>query len=139
MIALTDQPIDSAKLVEQVQAPESGAVLLFLGVTRRLTQGRETIQLVYDAYREMAVKEMASLEQEARERWHLHECLMVHRLGLVPVGDASVAIVVASGHRKEAFEAGEWLIDSLKQRVPIWKQEHWADGCTEWVHPSTVI
>jgi molybdopterin synthase catalytic subunit len=84
----------------------------------------------------MAEKELAALEVEARERWQLVECLIVHRLGTVPLSEASVAIVVASAHRRGAFEAGEWLIDTLKERVPIWKQEHWADGTAEWVHPQ---
>jgi molybdopterin synthase catalytic subunit len=86
----------------------------------------------------MAERELAALESEARERWGLHECLIVHRLGLVPIGEASVAILVASPHRQAAFAAGEWLIDTLKQRVPIWKQEHWADGSREWVHPNVI-
>jgi molybdopterin synthase catalytic subunit len=136
MIQLTREKIDSESLVRQAQSPASGAVLLFLGCTRQHTAGRETTELVYDAYAEMAELELATLETKARERWELSECLIVHRLGLVPLGEASVAIVVASLHRKAAFEAGEWLIDTLKVRVPIWKQEHWADGTSEWVHPE---
>jgi molybdopterin synthase catalytic subunit len=136
MIQLTREAIDSAALVARAQSPAAGAVLLFLGCTRQHTAGRETTELTYDAYSEMAEKELASLESQARERWGLSECLIIHRLGTVPLGEASVAIVVASSHRRAAFEAGEWLIDTLKQRVPIWKQEHWADGTTEWVHPQ---
>jgi molybdopterin synthase catalytic subunit len=136
MIQLTREAIDSAPLVERAQSPAAGAVLLFLGCTRQHTAGRETTELTYEAYNEMAEKELASLESQARERWGLSECLIVHRLGTVPLGEASVAIVVASAHRRTAFEAGEWLIDTLKQRVPIWKQEHWADGTSEWVHPG---
>lgn len=135
MVELTRYPIDSAALVARAQSPSAGAVLLFLGVTRQMTGGRETIELHYDAYNEMAVRELAALESEARERWDLLDCLIVHRLGCVPLGEASVAIVTASAHRKAGFEAGEWLIDTLKERVPIWKQEHWADGTTDWVHP----
>ena len=110
-------------------------MLLFLGCTRQYTAGRETAELAYDAYAEMAERNLRSWKREARERWGLTECLIVHRLGTVPLGEASVAIVVASAHRRAAFEAGEWLIDTLKQCVPIWKQEHWADGTSEWVHP----
>jgi molybdopterin synthase catalytic subunit len=138
MIQLTREPIDSAKLVTSAQSPAAGAVLLFLGCTRQHTLGRETIELTYDAYSEMAESELAALESRARERWGLTECSIVHRLGIVPLGEASVAIVVACPHRRAAFEAGEWLIDTLKQRVPIWKQEHWADGRTEWVHPEAL-
>jgi molybdopterin synthase catalytic subunit len=135
MIELTDKPIDSAALLERAQSPEAGAVVMFLGVSRRMTAGRQTVQLIYDAYEEMAAKELGRLEAEARQRWPLEECSIVHRLGLVPLGEASVAVAVASAHRREAFEAGQWLIDTLKERVPIWKQEHWADGTTQWVHP----
>jgi len=84
----------------------------------------------------MATKELERLEEEAHKQWPLTACIIAHRLGTVPLGEASVAIVVASPHRREAFAAGEWLIDTLKQRVPIWKQEQWADGETEWVHPT---
>lgn len=136
MIQLTHSPIDADLLVRSAQSPAAGAVLLFLGCTRQHTAGRETTELAYDAYEEMAAKELATLEATARERWGLVECLIVHRLGVVPLGEASVAIVVASPHRKAAFEAGEWLIDTLKESVPIWKQEHWADGSSEWVHPT---
>jgi molybdopterin synthase catalytic subunit len=135
MIELTHEPIISTTLLERAQSPEAGAVVMFLGVARRMTRGRETVQLIYDAYEEMAAKELGRLETEARERWPLVECSIVHRLGLVPLGEASVAVAVASAHRREAFEAGQWLIDTLKERVPIWKQEHWADGSSEWVHP----
>ena len=136
MIALIDEPIDTQLLLERAQSPDSGAVLMFLGVSRRWTYGRETTLLHYDAYREMAEKQLDALCQQAMERWQLHECLLVHRLGNVPLGEASVAVVVASGHRKAAFEAGQWLIDTLKECVPIWKQEHWADGTKQWVEGS---
>ena len=75
-------------------------------------------------------------EAEARRRWPIVECAMVHRLGHLLPGQASVGIAVSAAHRQEAFEAGRWLIDTLKQVVPIWKKENWADGTTEWVHPD---
>lgn len=136
MILLTNEPIDTEIHLKQAQSPASGAVLLFLGVTRQHTGGRETTELFYDAYIEMAERELTALEAEARHQWGLDECLIIHRLGKVPLGEASVAVVVASPHRREAFAAGEWLIDSLKERVPIWKKEHWSDGSSEWVHPE---
>ncbi|QDS98554.1 molybdenum cofactor biosynthesis protein MoaE [Adhaeretor mobilis] len=136
MIKLTQEPIDTTALLADVQHEEAGAVVLFLGTTRKFTAGRETIELYYDAYQEMATQELERLEQEARERWSLVECAIVHRLGLVPLKEASVAVAVSSAHRGEAFEAGKWLIDTLKEHVPIWKQEHWADGSQEWVHPG---
>lgn len=110
--------------------------MLFLGITREFTAGRQTVELSYEAYREMAELELGKLEAQARQRWPLVECVIVHRLGVVAVSEASVAIAVSSAHRDDAFAAGQWLIDSLKESVPIWKQERWADGGTEWVHPE---
>ncbi len=136
MIQLTKKPIDTEKLLAQACRPEAGAVVLFLGITRQFTGDRETVDLQYSAYQQMAEKQLQLLEAEARKRWSLTECLIVHRLGNVALSEASVAIVVASAHRGEAFAAGQWLIDTLKQQVPIWKQEHWKDGTTEWVHPG---
>ncbi len=135
MIELTNQPIDCSALLAKASRPEAGAVVLFLGTTRELSDGRRTLALNYEAYDGMAEKKLADLEAEARCRWPLVECILVHRLGRVPLAEASVAIVVSTPHRADAFAAGEWLIDTLKRDVPIWKQEHWADGTSEWVHP----
>ena len=84
----------------------------------------------------MALQELQQLEASARQRWPLEACQIVHRLGIVPASETSVAVVVSSAHRADAFAAGQWLIDTLKQQVPIWKQEQWSDGSTEWVHPT---
>ena len=136
MVALTEEPIDADAVIEKVQSPRAGAVVLFLGTTRELTNGRRTESLDYECYPEMATKKLAELESEARRRWQLIECDIVHRLGHLEIGEASVAVAVSSAHRQAAFEAGQWLIDTLKQTVPIWKKENWADGGTEWVHPG---
>jgi molybdopterin synthase catalytic subunit len=136
MIQLTNDPIDTTSLINSARHPNAGAVVLFLGTTRELTAGRQTVALDYEAYREMAEQKLAELEAEARRRWPLIECIMVHRLGRVPPAEASVAIAVSTPHRADAFAAGEWLIDTLKHDVPIWKREQWADGTAEWVHPG---
>lgn len=136
MVSLTDSPIDTAAILAQVSSPLAGAVVLFLGTTREVTAGRRTASLDYQCYPEMATKKLAELEAEARRRWPLVECAVVHRLGHLELGEASVAIAVSSPHRAAAFEAGQWLIDTIKQVVPIWKQENWADGASEWVHPG---
>ena len=136
MIQLTDKPIDTAAMIDGARHPEAGAVVLFLGTTRELTAGRQTVALDYEAYREMAEQQLAELEAEACRRWPVLECNIVHRLGRVPPAEASVAIAVSTPHRSDAFAAGQWLIDSLKRDVPIWKREQWADGTTEWVHPG---
>lgn len=137
MVSLTDQAIDSQAVLAQVHSPQAGAVVLFLGTTRELTAGRRTASLDYECYPEMALKKLAELEALARRRWELIECSLVHRLGRLEIGEASVAVAVSSAHRAAAFEAGQWLIDTLKQTVPIWKKENWADGGTDWVHPGT--
>ena len=136
MIRLTNEPIDPAELLAQVSSPQAGGVVLFLGTTREFTAGRQTAWLDYECYPEMAEKKLIELENEARTRWPLIACSIVHRLGRVDLGQASIAIAVSSAHRQDAFEAGKWLIDTIKEDVPIWKQEHWADGTTEWVHPG---
>lgn len=136
MIRLTSEPIDIAAVLQSVQSPASGAVVLFVGTTREMTDGRRTQWLHYEAYAPLAQKLLAELACQAQERWPLLGCSVVHRLGRVEVGEASVAIAVSSAHRQAAFEAAEWLIDRLKESVPIWKEEHWADGTRQWVHPG---
>lgn len=136
MIALTNDEIDVAKLLAQVASAQAGAVVLFLGTTREMTGDRRTKSLEYECYPEMAEKKLAELEQEARRRWPIVDCGIVHRLGHLELGAASVAIAVSTPHRGDAFEAGKWLIDTIKEVVPIWKKENWADGTCEWVHPG---
>lgn len=133
---LTHEPIDVAGILESVQSPAAGAVLLFLGTTREMTDGRRTVSLDYEAYPEMAEARLAELLDAACRRWQLTGCRIVHRLGHVPLAEASVAIAVSSPHRAAAFEAGQWLIDEIKREVPLWKKENWADGTSEWVHPG---
>lgn len=136
MVELTQAPIDTTALLTRVGSAAAGAVVLFVGTTREFTAGRRTASLDYECFPEMARQKLAELETEARERWPLVECAIVHRLGHVELGEASVAIAVSSAHRDAAFAAGKWLIDTLKVVVPIWKKENWADGTTEWVHPG---
>ena len=136
MIELTHNPIDSNKVLEQVASNQAGAVILFLGTTREFTAARQTASLDYECYPDMAISKLEELEGQARERWPVVECVIVHRLGHLELGEASVAIAVSSPHRKDAFEAGQWLIDTLKEVVPIWKKENWVDGTADWVHPG---
>ncbi len=136
MIELTRGIIDPGQVLHFVQSPDAGASVLFVGTTRRMTNARETVRLEYDAYGEMARVKLQELEATARQRWQLTGVAIVHRLGEVMVGEVSVAIAVSSPHRAAAFEAGQWLIDTIKQVVPIWKKETWSDGSCEWVHPG---
>jgi molybdopterin synthase catalytic subunit len=139
MIDLVTQAIDSNAVLEHVSSPEAGAVVLFLGTTRQHTAGRETESLDYECYADMARAKLGELEVEARRRWPIVECAIVHRVGHLEIGEASVAVAVSTAHRQAAFEAGQWLIDTLKQVVPIWKQENWSDGTTQWVHPGLEV
>jgi molybdopterin synthase catalytic subunit len=136
MVELTTEAIDASDVVLRVADRNAGAVVLFLGTTREMTGGRRTVSLDYEGYSEMARKKMQELEAEVRRRWPVLQCAIVHRLGHLEIGEASVAVAVSCAHRQPAFAAGQWLIDTLKEVVPIWKRENWADGTTEWVHPG---
>jgi molybdopterin synthase catalytic subunit len=126
--ALTREPIDAEKLIAAAKRGEDGAVVVFDGIVRNNTRGRETLYLDYEAYEEMAAQQMDGLAREALGRFGVRGATMVHRLGRLEVGETSVLIVVASAHRGAAFEACRWLIDTLKKTVPIWKKETFADG-----------
>jgi molybdopterin synthase catalytic subunit len=119
-----------------VRRPGCGAVVTFLGTVRDLTGDQVTLALDYDAYPQMAERKLAEIEAEARTRWPIGEIALVHRLGHLEVGDVSVAVAVSCPHRHQAFDACRFAIDEIKERVPIWKKENWADGRTEWVHPG---
>ena len=127
-VALTRDRIDAEKLVSAAKSGEDGAVVVFDGIVRNHTRGRRTMHLDYEAYEEMAVRQMRELAVKARDRFGVRRVTMVHRLGRLEIGETSVLIVVASAHRSAAFEACRWLIDTLKQTVPIWKKETFADG-----------
>jgi molybdopterin synthase catalytic subunit len=136
MIQITESPIDHAALTERVRSNLAGAVCTFLGTVREMTGDRQTSALEYEAYPEMAASKLAELEAEARLRWPILEVALVHRVGLLDLGEISVVVAVSAPHRQQAFDACRWLIDSLKEVVPIWKKDVWADGTEEWVHPG---
>jgi len=126
--ALTHEVINADHLIAAAKRGEDGAVVIFDGIVRNHTRDRQTLYLDYEAYEEMALKQMDSLSQEARTRFGVRHVTLVHRLGRLNVGETSVMIVVASAHRAQAFEACRWLIDTLKKTVPIWKKETFVDG-----------
>lgn len=136
MSFLTDNVIDTAELLSQVSVPNAGAVVLFVGTTRQQTDGRTTLSLDYESYDKMADKKLSQLVEQAKHQWPILQCRVIHRLGHLEVGEASVAVAVSAAHREAAFDAGRWLIDTIKDVVPIWKCENWADGSSEWVHPG---
>lgn len=136
-IALVDEPIDLLTLQGRIDDPDVGAHGWFLGVTRRTTDSRVTECLSYDSHREMAMKELERLADQAIQNHSLKHLVIVHRLGEVPVGEASVVIGCSSAHRVDTFDALRWIMDTLKKDVPIWKRETYVDGTTEWVHPGS--
>ena len=136
MIKIVENKIDEAALLQEVKSNNSGAAVLFTGTTRRETAGRITETLHYEAYGDMAMRELERIRTEAMERFDLEKCAVVHRTGEVPLGETSIAVAVSSPHRKHAFESAAWIMDQIKADVPIWKKEVWADGSTEWVHPG---
>lgn len=136
MVRLTRDVIDYHDLMEQVRRDDCGGVCAFLGTVRDLTGDKVTVALEYEAYAAMAEKKMAEIEADTRTRWPVKEMVVEHRLGRLEVGEVSVAVAVSCPHRAQAFEACRHAIDRLKDIVPIWKKENWADGSTEWVHPG---
>ena len=136
MVQLTHAVIEHNTLTEKVRRNDCGAVVTFLGTVRDSTDGKHTVALDYEAHGTMAEKKMAEIEQDTRQRWPVGEMVMMHRLGHMEVGEVSVAVAVSCPHRDQAFEACRHAIDRLKELVPIWKKENWADGSTEWVHPG---
>ena len=137
MVELTNEIIDYQALTEEIRSNQAGAVVLFLVTVLEMTDGRQTLALDYDAFPEMALAKMKELEADVRSRWPVSNVGIIHRLGHLEPGEISVAVAVSSPHRELAFEAGKFLIDTLKITVPVWKKENWSDGSTEWVHPGT--
>jgi len=127
-IALIRDPIDSAALVASLKQGEDGAVVVFDGVVRNHTRDRRTLYLFYEAYSEMALTQMRLLAARAIADFPIRDLCIVHRLGRLEIGETSVLIAVTSAHRAAAFDACRWLIDTLKQTVPVWKKEFFEDG-----------
>jgi molybdopterin synthase catalytic subunit len=123
MLRLTRDPIDYAALTESVRRAGAGAVVLFLGTVRDRTADHVTAALDYDAYPPMAEKLLADIAAEAERRWPGCTAAVVHRVGKLDVGEVSVAVAVSCPHRAEAFDAGRFVIDTVKATVPIWKTD----------------
>lgn len=132
LIRVTSEVLRPDEAIEAVRTAESGAVNVFLGVVRNNNLGRTVAYLEYDAYPEMAERVMRELAQEAKDRFELEDCAVLHRTGRLEIGEASLLIAVACGHRAESFEAGHWLVNEVKKRVPVWKKEVW-DGGESWI------
>lgn len=134
--ALVDRVIDVTALVREVASTSNGATVLFIGTVRDVNDQRSVTGMEYSAYKSMAEREMHDIAREASERFGTPDVVIEHRVGALELGEASVAIVVGHPHRGGAYEASRYIIEQLKQRVPIWKLEHYVDGTREWVDPT---
>ncbi len=136
MFRVTDQPIQLQELVVHVTDPEAGAIATFIGTTRNNNEGRKVIALDYEAYPEMAEKELVRLGHEAKKRWNICRMAIVHRIGPVQITEASVMIAVSAAHREDAFAACRFAIEEIKKSVPIWKKEVY-EGGEVWIGTQT--
>jgi len=127
-VRLTRDAIDAESLVRAAKKGDDGAVVVFDGIVRNNSRGRQTLYLDYEAYEEMALKQMKELARDASMKFGVRHVSILHRLGRLQVGETSVLIIVASAHRAQAYDASRWLIDTLKKTVPIWKKETFVDG-----------
>ncbi len=132
MIELTHNPLKPEEITSQVRRDTNGAVVTFLGTTRNHFQGRRVVTLEYEAFEEMAVKKLEEIRQEIRAEFSIEDIAIAHRIGIVPIGEVSLVVAVASPHRVEAFHACHKAVDRLKETVPIWKKEVFEDG-SRWV------
>lgn len=136
-ILVTTDVLDISTMAAELTRPDAGAVASFSGIVRAELDGcRPLIALEYEAYEEMAIQQMSSLREKAISKFGVLDVAIYHRLGRLRLGEASIAVVVVSGHRAEAFEACKWIVDAVKLDVPIWKKNVWADGAAEWVDPT---
>lgn len=135
MSKLVSRTIDSRAVIQEVEGPAAGAILTFAGTVRDNHLGRDVTGIEYHAYEDMAVREMDRIEAAAAARWPGIKIRLVHRIGFLEVGEASVLIAVGAAHRKEGFEALRYAIDTIKENVPIWKKEMYKDGHA-WIEGS---
>lgn len=128
MIRITRGQLDPIPITDTVRQDSNGAVVTFLGTTRRSSHGREVLFLDYEAYEPMAMQELQRIATEVTSMWNINDIAIVHRIGRIEIGDISLVVATASPHRKEAFEACHYVVDRIKETVPIWKKEVFKDG-----------
>lgn len=132
MIKISDNPIDIQACIDAVQSERAGAIDVFIGTVRNHNNAKTVVRLEFETYEVMAVKKMEELANQARERWDIEKIVMIHREGVLQIGEVAVVIAVSTPHRVASFEACQWLIDTLKTVVPIWKKEIYESG-EEWL------
>lgn len=140
-VQLTSDSLDVGRLYDWAVRPDCGAVVVFSGTVRDHADGRDSVTHIdYEAYDEQAVVRLRRIADEARQRWHhLGRIALVHRTGVLTLGESSVVVVVSAPHRPEAFEAARFCIDTLKKSVPIWKREEWSDGSGWGTRSETIV
>ncbi|WP_117168986.1 molybdenum cofactor biosynthesis protein MoaE [Paraliobacillus sediminis] len=132
LYVITDQAIQLEDVVNKVERREAGAITTFIGTVREWTKGKQTLYLEYQAYVPMAIKKMEEISNEALEKWPDSKIAVTHRIGRLEISDVAIVIAVSSPHREAAYRANQYVIERMKQVVPIWKKEHWEDGET-WI------
>lgn len=136
---ISDAPLDLAALIAQTEDHACGALAVFVGTVREHNEGRQVVGITYEAQRALAARVLREIEVEACRRFDIRSCTLAHRVGPLKLGDASVAVVVRAGHRPAAFEAQRFAIDALKERAPIWKLEHYADGSEAYLKGCSLV
>lgn len=133
-VKIEAEPLDTDYCIKQVMSPDCGGIDIFVGTVRNATKGKKVVRLEFEAYESMALKEMKKLGEQAMEQWPVQKVVIHHRTGVLDIGDIPVIIAVSAVHRDAAFDACRYIIDTLKQTVPIWKKEVFEDG-EVWVAP----
>ena len=128
MLEITETPLSIDKVFTMVRHPGAGGIVLFLGTVRNATDKKRVLHLEYEAFAPMAVKQEAKIEEEIRRQWNVKSIFVIHRTGRMEIGDIAVIIGVSAEHRHDAFSACRYMIDRIKQDVPIWKKEFFEDG-----------
>ncbi|MEE8448537.1 MAG: molybdenum cofactor biosynthesis protein MoaE [Thermodesulfobacteriota bacterium] len=132
MVKVTSEVLAAEPLIKRVSSAASGAVAVFVGVAREFSEGRRVVFLQYEAYREMAERKMEEIVAEIKQKWTVNDVAMVHRVGVLQIGESSIVIAVSAAHRRDALAACQYAIERVKEIVPIWKKEVFEDG-SRWV------
>lgn len=127
-VLVTEDSLDVQGIIKLVEAPDGGAINVFVGTVRNATSGKAVLKLEFEAYEPMATKELSKIVKKAKSRWPILRVAVHHRTGLLPIGEVPVVIALSTPHRTAGFEACQFIIDTLKETVPIWKKEYFEDG-----------
>jgi len=134
-VKISREPVEPGSVLREAIAVSRkiGGIVMFVGVVRSISRGKEVAKLSYDVYEEMALKVLEDVRREAMERFGVIDAFIIHRVGEVKVGEVSLVVIAADEHRANAFKAAAWIVDEVKRRVPIWKKEYYTDGTAKWI------